>query len=332
MQNKSILKLVKSSSFNPWYNLSLEEHLFNNTKEDEVTLYLWQNDKTIVIGRNQNPWKECRYKELEHDDGKLARRLSGGGAVYHDLGNLNFTFIAKENLFNIKKHLQVIIEAVEFFGIKVVFSGRNDLLAEGRKISGNAFYSDEGNCYHHGTLLVSSDINKLGRYLQVSKEKIKSKGIDSVEARVVNLNTIDSCINITNLSESLEKSFQNVYSNKISEKKLFNGDTSEFEKLYTKYSSWEWRFGETPNFEINLNHRFLWGDLDINLNLKDGFIGHAVIFSDSLDIKLIRDMVRALKNQKFTKQVIVKRINDLKTLYDVKVIEEIKSWILNQDI
>lgn len=332
MQNKCTLKFVKSTSFDPWYNLSLEECLFNNIKENEVILYLWQNDKTVVIGRNQNPWRECRYNELEQDGGKLARRLSGGGAVYHDLGNLNFTFIAKEKLFNINKHLQVIIEAVKLFKINAEFSGRNDILVDGRKFSGNAFYYSENNCYHHGTLLVSSDINKLSKYLQVSKEKIKSKGIKSVESRVVNLNSINSHINITNLSKSLEISFQHLYNSEIREIKIFDGDSSKFENLYEKYSSWKWRYGETPNFEINFYNRFLWGDLDINLNLKDGFICDVAIFSDSLDTKLIRDIEEAIKNQRFTKNHIIEKVDNLKNFYDINVIEEIKFWISKQDI
>jgi lipoate-protein ligase A len=253
-------------SYDPWYNLALEEHLFENAKNDEVTLFLWQNDNTVVIGRNQNPWRECGHNELEYDGGKLARRLSGGGAVYHDLGNLNFTFIAKENLFNIKKHLQVIIEAVKLFSINAEFSGRNDIVANGRKFSGNAFYHDKDNCYHHGTLLVSSDITKLGKYLHVNKEKIKSKGIESVEARVTNLSWINPDIDIYNLSESLEKSFEFVYSNTISKTAIFDGDISKFEKVYKKHASWKWRYGETPNFQIKFYNRFIWGEKTTTCN------------------------------------------------------------------
>lgn len=332
MQNNYTLKLVKSLSHNPWHNLALEEHLFSNVKRDEIILYLWQNDNTVVIGRNQNPWRECRYNELEDDGGKLARRLSGGGAVYHDLGNLNFTFIAKENLFNIEKQLKVIIEAVKLLGINAEFSGRNDIIAEGRKFSGNAFYYDEDNCYHHGTLLVSSEMTKLAKYLQVSKEKIKSKGIESVEARVTNLSNINPAIDINNLSEALEKSFQKVYNNTISKTIIIDGDISKFESLYEKYSSWKWRYGETPNFEINLYNRFSWGDLDINLNLRDGYVSEIAVFSDAMDSKLIKDIEEALKGIKLTKEEIVNRLDDLKISYDNNIIEDIKDWVNKRDI
>lgn len=332
MQNKFTLKLVKSLSYNPWYNLALEEYLFNNVKSDEVIFYLWQNDNTVVIGRNQNPWRECRYNELEGDGGKLARRLSGGGAVYHDLGNLNFTFIAKKNIFNIEKQLQVIIEAVKLLGINAEFSGRNDIIAEGRKFSGNAFYYDEDNCYHHGTLLVASEMTKLAKYLQVSKEKIKSKGIESVEARVTNLSNINPAIDINSLSKALEESFQLIYNNTISETIIKDGDTSEFRELYEKYSSWKWRYGETPNFEINLYNRFTWGDLDINLNLKDAHVSDIAVFSDAMDSNLIKDIEKALKGIKFTKNEILNKLNILADIYDKNLIEDIEIWIMEKDI
>lgn len=332
MQNRYTLKLVKSLSHNPWYNLALEEYLFDNVKSDEVIFYLWQNDNTVVIGRNQNPWRECRYNELESDGGKLARRLSGGGAVYHDLGNLNFTFIAKENIFNIEKQLQVIIGAVKLLGINAEFSGRNDIIAEGRKFSGNAFYYDQDNCYHHGTLLVASEMTKLAKYLQVSKEKIKSKGIESVEARVTNLSNINPAIDINSLSKALEESFQLVYNNTISETIIKDGDASEFEELYEKYSSWKWRYGETPNFEINLYNRFTWGDLDINLNLKDAYISDIAVFSDAMDSNLIKDIEKVLKEIKFTKKEMFDKLNSLEDAYDKNLIEDIKVWIMEKDI
>lgn len=132
-------EIIYSQSFNPWYNLALEEYLLNGVSDNEVILYLWQNDNTVVVGRNQNAWKECRCKLLEEEGGKLARRLSGGGAVYHDLGNLNFTFLMKDSLYDLKHQLNVILNAVKMAGIEAEFSGRNDLVVQGKKFSGNAF-------------------------------------------------------------------------------------------------------------------------------------------------------------------------------------------------
>ena len=131
--------IVITTSFNPWFNLAIEEFLVNNVKDDETILYLWQNKDTVVIGSNQNPWKECDVNKIEEDKVKLARRLSGGGAVYHDIGNLNFTFIMKKYKYDEDKQLNVVLNAINSFGMEAKFSGRNDLLLSGKKFSGNAY-------------------------------------------------------------------------------------------------------------------------------------------------------------------------------------------------
>jgi lipoate-protein ligase A len=160
-------KLVYSDSYNPFFNLSLEEHLFQNIKEDEVIFYLWQNAHTVVIGRNQNPYRECNLREFEADRGKLARRMSGGGAVYHDLGNLNFTFILPKREFNLIKQFEVIIKALKRIGITAYISGRNDLLVNEKKFSGNAFYHTDKTSLHHGTILIDVCPEKIQKYLNV---------------------------------------------------------------------------------------------------------------------------------------------------------------------
>ena len=181
------LTYIESDQVNPYKNLAVEEYLLLHCEDKECILYLWQNQNTVVIGRNQNAWKECKVTKLEEENGHLARRLSGGGAVYHDLGNLNFTFLVNKDEYSLEKQLQVIINAMGRLGLKAEKSGRNDILIDGKKFSGNAFYEQEKHCYHHGTIMV--DVNKeiLSRYLTVSKDKLKSKGVDSVKSRVTNL-------------------------------------------------------------------------------------------------------------------------------------------------
>ncbi|WP_205124845.1 lipoate--protein ligase family protein, partial [Akkermansia muciniphila] len=175
---------VAAPGTDPVENLALEAALLEQVLEGECILYLWQNQCTLVIGRNQNCQRECRLQLLEGDGGTLVRRLSGGGAVYHDLGNLNFTFLAREPVFHVAKQLSVILQAVQSLGINAQVSGRNDLTIEGRKFSGNAFYQMGERRYHHGTILVDVDGAKLKRYLNVSPEKLRSKGVQSVQSRV----------------------------------------------------------------------------------------------------------------------------------------------------
>ncbi|MDR2776191.1 MAG: lipoate--protein ligase, partial [Tannerella sp.] len=205
------LSYILSEQTNPYKNIALEEYLLWNVEKDECILYLWQNRHTVVIGINQNPWKEAHVKELEQDGGFLARRMSGGGAVFHDLGNLNFTFLVREGKYDVVRQLDVIIHAVAKFGIYAVRSGRNDILTDGKKFSGNAFFNSRGYCYHHGTLLLNVDMSDLSRYLNVSHTKLQSKGVDSVRSRVINLKDLAPDIAVESLQTALIEAFGEVY-------------------------------------------------------------------------------------------------------------------------
>lgn len=304
MQNNIKLELVISNSFDPYFNLSLEEKLFNNIEENKIVLFLWQNENTVVIGRNQNAYKECDYDLLKKDGGTLARRLSGGGAVYHDLGNLNFTFLSKNSLFDINKNLKVITSALEKFNIKAEFSGRNDILVNGLKFSGNAYYYEDDRCYHHGTLLISSNLNKLAKYLTVSENKLKWKGIDSVRNRVTNLIKLSPNINIDEVKEALIDSFKRIFQRDLCKKTLVSKDNLALDNLIKKYSSFDFIFGQSPAFDINITKKYDFGEMDINLCLKDGVIISVEIYSDSLDVRYINVLKQSLTGKIFNEKMI----------------------------
>lgn len=277
-------RIVLTSNLDPWRNLAMEEYLLDNVKPNECILYLWQNQNTVVIGKNQNAWKECRTELLEKEGGKLARRSSGGGAVFHDTGNLNFSFLVDRKYYDIHKQLEVILKAVEKLGIKAVFSGRNDLTVEGRKFSGNAFCFRKKSALHHGTILVSADMDKMTRYLQVPKEKIQSKGIESVRSRVVNLTEYNPQIDIPTMIDTLIESFKEVCGDTSDIRHGEEGiDQTVLNELYNKYKSWEWRFGETPKFDIEFDTRFSWGGIQLCLRLEHGRIVKAFVYSDAMD-------------------------------------------------
>lgn len=284
----------------PYRNLAVEAQLMEAVEPGVVTLYLWQNDRTVVIGRHQNAWAEARVSELEADGGYLVRRLSGGGAVYHDTENLNFTFAANEQDYNLERQLQVILEAVASFGLEAELSGRNDITIEGRKFSGNAFYQARGKRYHHGTLLVNVDTAAMSRYLKPSAAKLASKGVGSVRSRVVNLRELIPGLTIEALQAALFEAFTHVYglpAEPIREDELNHNRLVELEALF---SSWEWKYGRNVPFTTQAKERYDWGEAELLLNVKNGRIEDVMLYSDSLESGLIDSMPARLTDAAFT--------------------------------
>ncbi len=264
----------------PYLNLGREELLLERLKEGEVILYLWQNAHTVVIGKNQNPWRECAVATFERDAGSLARRSSGGGAVYHDMGNLNFTFLADRNLYDVQRQLSVILAAVRSYGIGAEFTGRNDLTVDGRKFSGNAFRVLKDRALHHGTILINADMAAVARYLTVSPEKMQSKGVASVASRVCNLRDYNPSVAVDDMKTALLAAFEAEYG---AYRAIGDFSPDELEPYRAKYAAWDWRFGESPKFDVLLEHRFDWGYVELNLRLSGGRIESAMVFSDAMD-------------------------------------------------
>ncbi len=281
--------VITSESTDPWRNLALEELLFTSHSEG-IVLYLWQNRNTVVIGRNQNAWKECRAELLEREGGRLARRTSGGGAVFHDMGNLNFTFITPRDGYNLERQLGVILEAVRSQGVNAKFTGRNDLVtAAGGKFSGNAFCFSRAKGLHHGTILVDVNMDKLSRYLAPSADKLKSKGVDSVRSRVANLRELNPAITIDSMAAAVEAAFKAEYGECV----RVDGDSLDRRRLCAleeRHASWEWRMGKTPEFNVEFNTRFSWGGIELCFRVKDGTILDTTAYSDAMDEAFIRQL------------------------------------------
>lgn len=323
------IKYVITTQTNPYKNLAMEEYLLKQVGEQECILYLWQNEKTVVIGKNQNPWKECKVAELEAGGGKLVRRLSGGGAVFHDLGNLNFTFlIAKEN-YNVEKQLEVIIKAVNQLGIPAEKSGRNDITVEGKKFSGNAFYSDGFHSYHHGTILVNVDMSKLSQYLNVSKDKLVSKGVESVRSRVTNLISYQAALDIPRMQKELVQAFGDVY--KLQPQVL---ETSELDpvilaNLEEKFSSWEWIYGKKMEFNYSLDRRFAWGDIDLRFVVDSGKIKQCMLYSDALETELFEQLAQRLIGCTFSTDAMFHVIEEMKSTIGADNLSQILDDIIS---
>lgn len=295
---------IESENTYPYQNLAMEEYLLLHCDKEECILYLWQNRNTVVIGRNQNAWKECLVSKLEEENGYPVRRLSGGGAVYHDLGNLNFTFLVRKENYDVDKQLSVILEAVKKLGIRAEKSGRNDILIDGHKFSGNAFYEQGDCCYHHGTLMVNVNMGELSRYLTVSKDKLQSKGVDSVRARVANLTEYAPELTVDELKQKLLEAFEEVYGLKANILKMDDLDAEEVAERTKKFASWDWIFGRKLDFQYELSNRFPWGQITLQIKVKNGRIEDMNVYSDAMKQDLMPEIKRYLKNIRYDKNAI----------------------------
>ena len=300
------LHVVATDTTNPFHNIALEAFLLERVPPETCIFYLWQNQKTVVIGRNQNVWSECHVAALEADGGVLARRLSGGGAVFHDMGNLNFTFLLPQAEYDIDRQSDIILRAVRTLGINAERSGRNDLEVAGRKFSGNAFYYAGGKAYHHGTLLVNADLDAVQKYLAVSDDKMWTKGVISVKSRVMNLAEYNPDITIASLKKSLCESLEDVYQLKSRAFPALDDtvQTSRLAALERHFASPDWNYGKNPLFRFEAHARFAWGGVDLRFNVEQNVISDMRIFSDAMDEAFIRALSPAMRGVSFTPRAV----------------------------
>ncbi|AKC60520.1 lipoate--protein ligase [Blochmannia endosymbiont of Camponotus (Colobopsis) obliquus] len=283
------LRLLISDFHNPWFNLAIEECIFRQLENNQSILFLWRNHNTVVIGRAQNPWKECNTRRITRDKVYLARRSSGGGAVFHDLGNTCFTFISNQIDYNNQLSTHIILDGLKNFNINIKVSGRNDLVvqtAEGeRKVSGSAYRESSYGKLHHGTLLLQTKLDKLAYYLNPDIKKLKSKGITSVRSRVANLIEFNKNINHNQLCYFLQQSFCKFYKKQIDPEIISLKNILKipgFLQQLTKQSCWDWNFGAAPMFSHHLDTYFAWGSVTLHFDIKHGIITRSRIFTDSL--------------------------------------------------
>ena len=301
------LRILKSAVTNPWFNLATEDWIFNTLNPDSHTLFLWRNSETVVIGRSQNPWVECKIDQMAADEVFLARRQSGGGAVFHDLGNTNFTFLSPTDSYDQAANFTIIINALKKLGIDAALSGRNDMQVGDRKISGSAFKYTADRSFHHGTLLVNADMQKLGDYLNPHPLKLKAKGIKSVRARVANLKEFNETITHEILSNAIIEAFCEYYAETAPVEALNEASLAKEPTLNTYYqqmADWDWRFGKTPEFSHHIETRFDWGIIDMHIDVKQAVMTDVVIFSDALNVELIDLLKETLTGVKYNKNEI----------------------------
>lgn len=299
----------------PRINLALEEYLLRNLKTEDDILLFYINSPSIIIGRNQNTLEEINHEYVDANGVHVVRRLSGGGAVYHDLGNLNFSFITNyhsTNFRNFKKFTEPVIQVLKEMGVEAELSGRNDILVNGFKVSGNAQYSTTSRMYSHGTLLFNSHLENVAKALNVKMSKISSKGIKSVRSRVANLSEfIQEPMDVFEFRERIMTGvFRDLPG--IPRYHLTDKDWEGVQKLTEeRYGNWDWNYGKSPEFNVQKTNRFPTGEVDARINVLNGIIQSIKFYGDFLGQGEVGEIEEKLKGIKFDRESLAEAINHI---------------------
>ena len=277
-------KIVILDSKNPYINISREYSYFENLQNDELFFLLWQNEPCVIMGRNQNIYNELNLDYIKKENILPVRRFTGGGSVYHDLGNLNFTFISSQKNKKMDARMDIILNALNKEGIEAEKKGRNDILSNGKKISGMARLEDEEKILIHGTLMVDLDLRKLSNCLTPDISKFNGKGIKSIKSRVVNLNQLNSSITISSLKSSLIESFKKEYPEA---KSISHNQYPDEISIYQMLISKDWIFGRKEKAQIQRTLKVEGRPLIIDIDIDNDIIKNIDIYTDSLDLEKI---------------------------------------------
>jgi len=307
------MQYISNTSLDPRFNLALEEYVVKYLEPDDRFVLLWQNEPSVIIGRFQNTVEEINIDYIKQNNINVVRRITGGGAVYHDLGNLNFSFIEKAASQDIdfRKYNERIIKALEKLGVRAEHNSRNDIAIDGKKFSGNAQYIYKGKVLHHGTILFNSNLKDVQAALNVNPDKFTSKSIKSVRSRVTNV--IDYLQDKISIQEFKEVLLKTLFDEKpIIEYKLDKHDFEIIDKLVKeKYSTWDWNFGFSPTFNFNKNQRFTCGKIDIRLYVDKGIIKDVKIFGDFFSNEDITNFEQFITGSRYDEDQLKERLGEI---------------------
>jgi lipoate-protein ligase A len=310
------MKTIINSSLNPRFNLALEEYVLKYLEADDDFVLLWQNDNSVIIGRNQNTIEEVNQPYIDTHHVNVVRRITGGGAVYHDLGNLNFSFItnnASNSVNNYRKFIDPVVAALNSFGVPAEFSGRNDIVVAGMKVSGNAQAYYQNRMLHHGTILLDANLTMIFNVLDVKPDKIASKGIKSNRARVTNIKPfLHEQVTMEQFKDRLLKYLLGSADISRSVYMLTAKDRAKINELMeSKYNTWEWNYGQSPDFTLERNGRYEGGGINVRLKVADGLIKSMRIFGDFLGVEDISKLEQQLTGLRFDQLTIANRLNGI---------------------
>jgi lipoate-protein ligase A len=314
------MKLIVNTSNDPTINLALEEYCVRNLDVEKVTYILFYiNQPSIIIGKHQNTIEEINKEYVDAKGIKVVRRISGGGAVYHDHGNLNFSFITKyspEFFHNFEKFTLPVVETLRGMGVNAELGGRNDITVDGRKISGNAQFTNLKSMFSHGTLLFNSHIEDVVQALNVKADKIESKGIKSVRSRVANIT--EFLKEEMSIEEFREKITMNIFK-EFTTVPTYELSEEEWKEVYklsdSKYKTWEWNFGRSPEYNIQKVNRFDFGQVDARIFVKDGKIKNIKFFGDFLGYGDSEEVEKKLEGIVYKEEEVLKALKDTDLKY-----------------
>lgn len=301
-------------------NIALETYLVENRLVDEPILLFYINAPSIIVGRNQNTIEEVNQPYVEANDVRVVRRMSGGGAVYHDLGNFSFCFIKDDDgsFRDFASFTQPVIEALHKMGASgAELQGRNDLLINGKKFSGNAMYAKDGRMTAHGTILFDSDLEEVTNTLKPRKEKIESKGIKSIRSRVTNIKPyVDDKYKELSTEEFRDLLLLEIFdAEKREDVPEYVLTQEDWDKVYQireeRFGNWDWNYGQSPDFDIQGSHKFPFGFVDIRMNVSQGLMKDVTIFGDFFGLGDISDVENKLKGVKFERQAFIDALKDV---------------------
>ncbi|MGV1237434.1 lipoate--protein ligase [Enterococcus hirae] len=315
---------VPNDKHDPRINLAIEQFLLQEMPVDEPILLFYINEPSIIIGRNQNTIEEINRDYVEQQGIHVVRRLSGGGAVYHDFGNLNFSFIMPDDGDSFRDFAKVtkpIIQALHELGVSgAELKGRNDLVIDGMKFSGNAMYATNGRMFAHGTIMFDSDINEVVNALKVKKDKIESKGIKSIRSRVTNIKPFlpkerQEMLTEEFRDEILLKIFGVATLAEVNTYQLTDKDWIKINEISDRYyRNWDWNYGKSPDFNFSRQKRYTIGSIEVHLNVSHGLIDDVKIFGDFFGLGEIKDVEEKLIGQRYDKSV----LSDVVKTIDIK--------------